>query len=168
MLYPKSKILGLDVAYILVQTDQPGRCQFFRKYEIVKNLKKATIKLVIIHLSNLLKLYFRKSHYVTFLFKTLNVPYWNTHLQFDHCWLSRVLDTQNHTFSIGFEWKCWFVNLWLLTVLRFILRILSINEGFASHQRKLNFYSMYGGLDTPCSSNNMKTAKEGSLDVWNA
>ena len=25
---------------------------------------------------------------------------------------------------------------------------------------------MYGGLDTPYSSYNMKIAKEGSLDVW--
>ena len=39
-------------------------------------------------------------------------------------------------------------------------------RGFASHQRKFNFDSMYGELDTPYCSNNMKTAKEGSLDVW--
>ena len=57
-----------------VLTDQPGSCQFFRKYKIVKNLKRATIKQVIILLSKLLKFSFRKSHYVTFLLKTLNVP----------------------------------------------------------------------------------------------
>ena len=37
-------------------------------------------------------------NYVAFLLKTLNVPYRNKHLQFYHCWLSRVLDIQNHTF----------------------------------------------------------------------
>ena len=36
---------------------------------------------------------------------------------------------------------------------------------FASHQYKFHFHSMYGGLDTPYGSNNMKTAKEESLDV---
>ena len=56
------------------------------------------MKLVIIQLSKLLKLIFRKSHYVTFLLKTLNVPYRNTRLQFYHCYLSHALDTQNHTF----------------------------------------------------------------------
>ena len=43
------------------------------------------MKLVIIQLSKLLKLIFRKSHYVTFLLKTLNVPYRITRLQFYHC-----------------------------------------------------------------------------------
>ena len=45
-----------------VLTDQPGRCHFFRKYKIVKSLKRITIKQVIIHLSKLLKFIFRKSH----------------------------------------------------------------------------------------------------------
>ena len=36
---------------------------------------------------------------------------------------------------------------------------------FASHQYKFHFDSMYCGLDTPYGCNNMKTAKEGSLDV---
>ena len=38
-------------------------------------------------------------------------------------------------------------------------------RGFAPHQRKFHFDSMYGGLDSSYGSNNMKTAKEGSLDV---
>ena len=55
---------------MIVLTDQPGLCQFFRKHKIVKNLNlTATIKQVIIHLSKLLKFIFRKSHYVTFLVK---------------------------------------------------------------------------------------------------
>ena len=37
--------------------------------------------------------------------------------------------------------------------------------GFASHQYKFHFDIMYGGLDMPYGSNNMKTAMEGSLDV---
>ena len=37
--------------------------------------------------------------------------------------------------------------------------------GFASHQCKFHFDSMYGGLDAPYGSNNMKIDKEGSLDV---
>ena len=46
----------------------------------------------------------------------------NTCLQFHNCWLSRVLDIQNHTFFHWFwmEKKCWFVSLWVLFVLRFI------------------------------------------------
>ena len=31
---------------------------------------------------------------------------------------------------------------------------------------KFHFDSKYGGLDTPYGSNNMKIAKEGSLNVW--
>ena len=80
--------LHLSRSYIYwskVLTGQPERCQFFRKYKIVKNLKTATIKQVIIHLSKLSKFIFRKSHYVTFLLKTLNVPYQNTRLQFYQC-----------------------------------------------------------------------------------
>ena len=51
-----------------VLTDEQGLCRFFRKHKIVKNLKTATIKQVIIYLSNLLKCFFRKSHYVFFFF----------------------------------------------------------------------------------------------------
>ena len=36
---------------------------------------------------------------------------------------------------------------------------------FAFHQYKFHFDSMYGRLDTPYGSYNMKTAKEESLDV---
>ena len=35
-------------------------------------------------------------------------------------------------------------------------------RGFASHRCKFYFDSMYGGLDMPYGSNNMKTDKEGS------
>ena len=38
-------------------------------------------------------------------------------------------------------------------------------KGFAFHQCKFHFDSMYGGLDTPYDSNNMNIDKEGSLDV---
>ena len=60
------------MASILVQSSNRSAKQgrFFRKHKIVKNLKTATIKQVIIHLSNLLKrfFFFRKSHYVFFFF----------------------------------------------------------------------------------------------------
>ena len=41
-------------------------------------------------------------------------------------------------------------------------------RGLASHQCKFHFDSMYdyGGLDIPYGSNNIKIAKEGSLDDW--
>ena len=89
------------VYWFKVLTDQQGLCRFFRKHKIVKNLKTATVKKVIIHLSNLLKCFFRKCHYVFFLVKKWKVPYPNTILQFHNCWLSRVLDIQDHTF---FHW----------------------------------------------------------------
>ena len=38
-------------------------------------------------------------------------------------------------------------------------------RGLASHQCKFHFDSIYGRLDTPYSSYNMKIAKEGPLDV---
>ena len=49
-----------------VRTDQTEWYRFFRKHKIVNNLKRVTIKQVIIHLSKLLKFIFRKRHYVTF------------------------------------------------------------------------------------------------------
>ena len=48
-------ILSLDIYWSKVLTDQRGLCRFFRKHKTVKNLKTATIKRVIIHLSNLQK-----------------------------------------------------------------------------------------------------------------
>ena len=84
-----------------VLTGHQGLCRVFRKHKIVNNLKTATIKQVIIHLSNLLKCFFRKGHYVIFLVKKWKVSYPNTRLQFHNCWLSRVLDIQDHTF---FHW----------------------------------------------------------------
>lgn len=53
--------------------------------KIVNNLKIATIKHVIIHLSKFLKFIFRKSHCVTFLVKKYKVSYQNMPLQFDYC-----------------------------------------------------------------------------------
>ena len=38
-------------------------------------------------------------------------------------------------------------------------------RGLALYQCKCHFDSMYGGLDTPYGSDNMKTAKAGSLDI---
>ena len=102
-------------------TDQPGWYRFFRNHKIVNNLKRATIKQFIIHLSKLLKFIFRKSHYVTFLGKKWNVPYQNTRLQFYHCWLFRVLEFKITLSTIGFQCKkCWFFSLWVLFALRFI------------------------------------------------
>ena len=43
-----------------VLTDQPGRHRFFWKHKIVNNLKRATIKQVIIHLLKLLKKFSEK------------------------------------------------------------------------------------------------------------
>ena len=84
-----------------VLTDQPRWYRFFRKHKIVNNLKRATIKQVIIHLSKLLKTNFRKSHYVTFWVQKMERTLPNTRLQFYDCWLFRLLDIQNHTF---FHW----------------------------------------------------------------
>ena len=48
------------------------------------------------------KIYFQKiNHYVIFLVRKWKVPYRNTRLQFHNCWLSRLLDIQNHAF---FHW----------------------------------------------------------------
>ena len=127
-----------------VLTDQQILCRFFRKHKIVKNLQTATIKQVIIHLSNLLKCFFQKSYYVIFFGqKKWKVPYPNTRLQLHNCWLFCVLDIQEHTFFHWFwrgaRWlsgslkttnqpnplvlnrkKCWVASLWVLFVLRFI------------------------------------------------
>ena len=92
----------------------------------------------------------------------------NTRLQIYHCWLSRVLDIQNPTFlhwfwmekSVDFSVSEFFSHC-DLSVRLFHQRV----RGLASHQCKFHFDSMYGGLDTPYSSNNMKIAKEGSLDA---
>ena len=146
-----------------------------------------TIKQVVIHLSKLLKLIFRKSNYVTVFLKTLNVPYRNTRLQFyqnrteqnrNFIQLklrprtggvrahntNRQIATKNYLQEIHnknclqelrikpsgcklpllivpcighsqshlchwfwMEKKCWFNRLWLLFVLRFIFRTLSMN-----------------------------------------
>ena len=51
-----------------VLTDQQGLCIFFRKHKIVKNLKTAKIKQVIVHLSNLLKCVFREKVIMLFFF----------------------------------------------------------------------------------------------------
>ena len=58
-----------------VLTDQQGLCRFFRKHKIVKNLKTATIKQVIIHLSNLQKMFF----FLFFFFqkKSLCILFWS-------------------------------------------------------------------------------------------
>ena len=156
----------LNIYWSKALPDQPGWCRFFRKYSIVQNLKRATIKQVIIHLSKLLKFIFRKSHYVTFLANNWKVPCQNTRLQFDHCWLSRVLDIQNFSF---FHWFWMGKSIDLLVSEFFLCYYLSVSlsdqrvRGLASHQCKFHFDSMYGGLDMPYGSNNMK---EGSLDVW--
>ena len=57
-----------------VLTDQQGLCRFFRKHKIVKNLKTATIKQVIIHLSNLLKCFFQKKSLCIFWSKNGKYP----------------------------------------------------------------------------------------------
>ena len=82
------------MASILVQSSNRSAKQgrFFRKHKIVKNLKTATIKQVIIHLSNLLKRFFFFSEKVIMYFffffffvKNWKVTYPNTRLQF-HNW----------------------------------------------------------------------------------
>ena len=63
------------------------------------------------------------------------------------------------------EKKCWFASFWALFVLRFISDIYifflyQTVRGFAFHQCKFYFDSMYGGLDTSYGSNNMKINKD--------
>ena len=50
---PESRVF--DIYWSIFLSDQQGLCRFFRKHKTVKNLKTATIKQVIIHLSNVLK-----------------------------------------------------------------------------------------------------------------
>ena len=94
--------ISVVVYWSKVLTDQQGLCRYFWKHKIVKNLKTATTKQVIIHLSNLLKCFFQKKSLCNFFGQKWKVPYPNTRLQFHNCWLSRVLDIQDHTFFYWF------------------------------------------------------------------
>ena len=100
-IYDKRDDFDFDIYWSKVLTDQQGLCRVFRKHKIANNLKTATIKQVIIHLSNLLKYFFQKTSLCNFFGQKWKVPYPNTRLQFHNCWLSRVLDIQDHTF---FHW----------------------------------------------------------------
>ena len=88
-----------------VLTDQQGLCRVFRKHKIVNNLKTATIKQVIIHLTNLLKCFFQKSHYVIFWSKNGKYPtqiraFYFTIVDYPVYWTFKITLS-----SIGFEWK---------------------------------------------------------------
>ena len=101
---PKFKYMKI-IYWSKVLTDQQGSCRFFRKHKIVKNLKTATIKQVIIHLSNLLKRFFRKSHYVFFLVKNGKYPtpiraFNFTTVDYPVYWTFKITLS-----STGFEWK---------------------------------------------------------------
>ena len=81
-----------------VLTDQQGLCRFFWKHKIVKNLKTATIKQVIIQLSNSLYFFFffqkmesTLPKYTPSIFTTVDYPvYWTFKITLS---------------SIGFEWE---------------------------------------------------------------
>ena len=152
-----------------VLTDQPGQCRFFRKRKIVNNLKRATIKHVIIHLSKLQNIIVSKSHYVTVLVKNGTYPtkiraFNFTTVDYPVYWTFKIILS-----SIGFEWKKVLIfSFWVLFALRFISETFFHQSvrGLTSHHCKFDFDSMYGGLDTPYGSINMEIAKKGSLDVW--
>ena len=97
--------ISVVVYWSKVLTDQQGLCRYFWKHKIVKNLKTATTKQVIIHLSNLLKCFFRKSHYVIFLVKNGKYPtqirtFNFTTVDYPVYWTFKITLS-----SIGFEWK---------------------------------------------------------------
>ena len=94
-----------EIHWSKVLTEE-GLCRFFRKHKIVKNLKTATIKQVIIHLSNLLKCFFQKKSLCNF-FGQKNGKY-PTHIcalnfttvDYPIYWTFKITLS-----SIGFEWK---------------------------------------------------------------
>ena len=95
-----------NIYWSKVLPDQPARMMSnFQETKTVQNLKTATIKQVIIHLSKLLNFIFRKSHYVTFFGQQLGSTLPKYAPSIDHCWLFRVLDSQISLSSIGFEWE---------------------------------------------------------------
>ena len=125
---------------------------------------------MIIRLSKSLNIVFRKSHYV----KKMECALSNYALSS----LTTVDYPVNWTFkstlsAIGFKLKTnvdllvseFFLSFFFFFFF-FLLRFINKRvRGFASHQCKFHFALMYGGLDTPYGSNNMKVDKQGSLDV---
>ena len=107
--------------------------------------------------------------YVTFLVKKWKEPYQNTRLQFYHYCYPVYWTFKIRPSSIGFQWEKVLIckspssfcakRLFQWDFFRQRVRC------FAFHQCKFHFDSMYGGLDMPFDSNNMKIDKEGSLDV---
>ena len=108
--------INIYIYWSKVLTDQQGLCRFFRKHKTVKNLKTATIKQLIIHLSNFLKCVYRKIHYVIFLSKNEKYPTQIRAFNF-----TTVDYPVYWTFKNGKQ--CWFASLWVL----FVLRIISDN-----------------------------------------
>ena len=98
--------------YILVQSSNRSAriMSIFRKHKIVQNLKIATVKQVISHLSKLLKFIFRKSHYVLFGQKMEStLPKYPPSV-----WPLLIIPcighSESHFLPFGFEWN-WFVRL---------------------------------------------------------
>ena len=157
----------LHVHWSKVLNNQLGWC-FFRKHKIVKNLKRATIKQVIIHLSKSRKFIFRKSLYVTFFGQKMERTLPEYAPSILPVFIICVFVVQNHTFFFWF----WMEKSADLLVSEFFLycdlsvRLFSSKGKGFFHQCKFYFDSMYGGLDMPYGSNNVKIAKEGPLDVW--
>ena len=112
---PDTTLVYEHVYWSKVLTDR-----FFRKHNIVKNLKTETIKQVIIHLSNLLKcffFFFQKKSLCFFLVKKWKASYPNTRLLIISC----IGHSRSHFLPLDLNGKkCWFASLWVLFVLRFI------------------------------------------------
>ena len=117
---PKFKYMWI-IYWSKVLTDQQGSCRYFRKHKIVKNLKTATIKQVIIHLSNLLKRFFRKSHYVFFWSKMEStLPQYAPSIS-QLLIIPCIGHSRSHFLPLVLNGKKrWFAYLWVLFVLRFI------------------------------------------------
>ena len=152
-------------------TDQQRLCLFLRKRKTVKNLKTATIKHVIIHLSNVLKCFFRKKSLCIFFifFWSKNGKYPTQIRTFTSTTVDYPVYSRSHFLPLDLNGKkCWFANL-LSSFCAAIYQWYCFRQrvrGFASHQCKFHFDSMYGGLDMPYDSNNMKIDMVGSLDIW--
>ena len=94
MLNPKSSTILVQISNLSSRM----MSIFFRKHKLVKDLKRATVKQMIIYLSKLLQfIQVQNKLLCNFMAEKWKVPYQSTSLQFDY----RMYWIQNHTF---FHW----------------------------------------------------------------
>ena len=88
-----------------VLIDQQGLCQFFRKHKIVTKLETATIKQVIIHLSNLLKCFFKKRQYVFIFGQKIESTLPKSRLQFHNLIIPFIGHSRSHFLPLDLNGK---------------------------------------------------------------